>query len=356
VSDPVRVLRLTDVPPVRSQALYHALGHTFRPGESPDTILLVTPGQRYVSIGYHQELEREVDTDACRELELVVVRREPGGGAVLLDSGQVFTNWVFAPRQLPAMLEDRFRLYVEPLVQTYQDLGIDAVFRPVNDIQVAGRKIGGTGAARMFDAEVVVGSLMFDFDHVTMARVLRVSSAKMRDKVAQALSEYMTTMHRELGETPDQEPVVDTYLKHVARTLGRPVVPGELTPAEEAAVTEWEERLAGRPWTERKTRRHLAGIRISEDVRVYETEHKAPGGLLRATTTVESGRFVDVVISGDFTVLPGSAVDSLESALVGCAASDDATTAVAAAWLSEVEAPGVTAGDIAQVLRIPDSA
>lgn len=356
MSDPVRVLRLTDVPPVRSQALYHALGHTFRPGESPDTILLVTPGQRYVSIGYHQELEREVDTDACRELGLVVVRREPGGGAVLLDSGQVFTNWVFAPRQLPAMLEDRFRLYVEPLVQTYQHLGIDAVFRPVNDIQVAGRKIGGTGAARMSDAEVVVGSLMFDFDHVTMARVLRVSSAKMRDKVAQALSEYMTTMRRELGETPAQEPVVDTYLQHVARTLGRPVVPGGLTAAEEAAVAEWEERMVARSWTERKTRRQLAGIRISEDVRVYEIEHKAPGGLLRATTTVESGRFVDVVISGDFTVLPGSAVDSLESALVGCMASDDAVTEVAAAWLSQVEAPGVTAGDIAQVLRIPDSA
>jgi len=121
VSDPVRVLRLTDVPPVRSQALFLALGHNFRPGESPDTILLVTPGQTYVSVGYHQELEREVDTEACRELGLTVVRREPGGGAVLLDSGQVFTNWVFAPRQLPAMLEDRFRLYVEPLVRTYQD-------------------------------------------------------------------------------------------------------------------------------------------------------------------------------------------------------------------------------------------
>src|SRR5512135_1860184 len=107
---------------------------------------------------------------------------------------------------------------------------------------------------------------MFDFDHVTMARVLRVSSAKMRDKVAQALSEYMTTMHRELGETPAQEPVVDTYLQHVARTLGRPVVPGELTAAEEAAVAEWEERMVGRSWTERKTRRQLAGIRISEDV------------------------------------------------------------------------------------------
>jgi hypothetical protein len=166
----------------------------------------------------------------------------------------------------------------------------------------------------------------------------------------------MTTMRRELGETPAQQPVVDTYLGHVAQTLNRPVVPGGLTAAEEAAVREWQERMASRAWTERKTRRHLAGIRISEDVRVYETEHKAPGGLLRATTTVQSGRFVDVVISGDFTVLPASAVDSLESALVGCRADDEATAEVASAWLSGVEAPGVTAGDIARVLRVPDPA
>jgi lipoate-protein ligase A len=275
---------------------------------------------------------------------------------VLLDSGQVFTNWVFTPRQLPAMLEDRFALYVQPLVRTYRSLGIDAVFRPVNDIQVAGRKIGGTGAARMSDAEVVVGSLMFDFDGATMARVLRVSSEKMRDKVAQALNDYMTTMRRELGDAPDQESVVDVYLGQVAEVLNRPVALGELSAAEEAAVGEWEQRMSSSAWTERKTRRQLAGIRISEDVRVYESEHKAPGGLLRATTTVESGRFVAVVLSGDFTVLPASAVDSLEAALVGCAADDAATTEVAAAWLAGVEAPGVSAGDIAQVLRVPEPA
>jgi lipoate-protein ligase A len=353
MTEPVRVLQLNGVTALRSQAVYHALGHSLSVSAPVDTVVLVSPAQRYVSIGYHQELEREVDTDACRELGLPVVRREVGGGAVLLDDGQVFTQWVFAPRHLPAVLDERFRLFSEPLVRTYADLGIPAAFRPVNDIQVEGRKIGGTGAARMSDSEVVVGSLMFDFDHDTMAQVLRVSSVKMRDKVAQALREYVTSMRRELGTVPPRDEVVDAYLAHVAQALGRPVEPGGLTPDEEAAVEAWERRLGDDTWTRRKTSRVQPGVRISGDVNVYETEHKAPGGLVRGTITVHAGRIHDVVVSGDFTVLPGKAVDALEDSLLGSAADEAAVTDVVTTWLADVEAPGVTVDDLVQVLRVP---
>ena len=101
--------------------------------------------------------------DYCRERGLPVYRREVGGGAVYLDDGQLFTQWVFHAGHLPADLEARFELYVRPLVETYQALGIPAYLRPINDVHVGGKKIGGTGAAQMGDAEVVVGSLMFTF-------------------------------------------------------------------------------------------------------------------------------------------------------------------------------------------------
>ena len=52
---------------------------------------------------------------------------------------------------------------------------------------------------------MLVGSLMFDFNSELMARVLKVPSEKMRDKVYQSLQEYMTTMTRELGRLPDRE-------------------------------------------------------------------------------------------------------------------------------------------------------
>ncbi|MBI2237047.1 MAG: hypothetical protein HYU54_00760, partial [Actinobacteria bacterium] len=61
----IRVLDVGAVPPVRSQSIYHALAYeTTEAG--PDTILLVTTDAPYVSIGFHQEAEKELDLEACR--------------------------------------------------------------------------------------------------------------------------------------------------------------------------------------------------------------------------------------------------------------------------------------------------
>jgi len=217
-SVPIRLLDLDTVGPLRSQTIYHAVGYAMTES-SPDTIMLVSPDAPYVSIGRHQDVDREVDRGVCADLGFPVIRREIGGGAVYLDGNQLFTQWIFAAEHLPSTVEARFALYCDTLVQTYRALGIEAAYRPVNDIHVNGRKIGGTGAARMDRAEVVVGSLMFDFDILTMSRVLKVPSEKFRDKIYQTLSEYMTTMTRELGAVPDRQVVIDAYLATCSAAL-----------------------------------------------------------------------------------------------------------------------------------------
>ena len=200
--------------------------------QTPDTIIMVGPTDPYVCIGFFQDLEKEVDVAYCRAHGLPIVRREVGGGAVYLDRDQLFAQWVFHARRLPAGLEKRFELFVRPLVATYRDLGVEAYFRPVNDVHVAGKKIGGTGAAGIGASAIVVGSFMFDFDRATMARVLKVSSEKMRDKVAQALDEYMVTMHDLLPEVPSRDDIVARYVSRCEEALERRIVPGGLTQAE----------------------------------------------------------------------------------------------------------------------------
>ena len=69
-------------------------------------------------------------------------------------------------------LEEQFELHIRPLVATYQDLGVNAYLRPINDVHVDRKKIGGTGAAEIGAAQVVVGSLMLDFDKAAMAQVM----------------------------------------------------------------------------------------------------------------------------------------------------------------------------------------
>jgi lipoate-protein ligase A len=347
----VRLIDAGSVPAVRSQTIYHAAARVMGP-EDPDTIIVVSPAEPYVCIGYHQDPDQEVDLDYCTERGLPVIRREVGGGAVYLDAGQVFLQWVFHERSLPSRLEDQFELYVRPLVQTYRALGIQAELRPVNDVHVAGKKIGGTGAAQIRDARVLVGSLMLDFDKRTMARVLKVPSEKMRDKVVASLEEYMTTMHEQLPELPRREDVVGLYLERCASVLDARIVAGGWTPEEETEALRLDERFLSGAWLRRGGRRRGGAVKIHEDVRVVEGAFKAPGGLIRVIATLHDHRIDDLALSGDFTLIPASGLAEIETALRGAPIEPDELSGRVAGVYGRLDlrSPGLGPSDFAEAV------
>ncbi|MCB2223245.1 MAG: lipoate--protein ligase family protein [Actinobacteria bacterium] len=340
----VRLLDLGRVPAVRSQTVYHAVARALGP-DGPDTVILVSPSDPYVCVGFHQDAEQEVDLARCEALGLPVYRREVGGGAVYLDDDQVFVQWVVHPSRVPGRLEDRYAAYIAPLVEAYRDLGIDAYLRPVNDVHVGGRKIGGTGAAQIGDALVLVGSLMLDFDRRTMAEVLKVPSEKMRDKVLESLTEYMVTV-ADLVDA-DRAAVVDAYLSRCAKALGGALVPGGLTAEEERIAARLDERFADPAWVLQQRPAKAAGVKIHQDVHVVEGALKTPAGLVRVTARLREGAIDDLALTGDFTILPATAVGDLEAAARGVepGALEDRFEEVYRT--GSVEAPGLAPSDLA---------
>ncbi len=348
----IRLLYMENVSPLRSQTVYHAVGYAMKP-HTPNTIILVSPNAPYVSVGYHQDVQKEVDLEYCAQYNLPVYRREVGGGAVYLDNGQLFTQWIFHKEDLPASLEERFAFYIEPIVQTYRELGIPAEYRPINDIHVKGKKIGGTGAAQMGIAEVLVGSLMFTFDKKAMARVLKVSSEKMRDKIFESLEAYMTTMTEQLGYTPDRAMVKELYLRKVSEAFGgAEIYEGEWTEEEEAMAQEIDARFLSEEWLYQKGRLKQPAVKIHQDVYLAEAAFKAPGGLIRVIARLREGRIDDVSISGDFTLFPIFAVGALEQSLRGVVATPETLKSKIeeAYYRLQIQSPGVTPADFATAI------
>jgi lipoate-protein ligase A len=354
----IRLLDFGTVDPLRSLAIFHGVAYAMRP-EYPDTITLTRPLDPFVSIGHHQDAATEVDLEYCDEAGVPVYRREVGGGAVYLDEGQTFWHTIFRQDRVPTTLADVYTRFLAGPVLTLNRIGIPAVHRPVNDIQVEGRKVGGTGAATIGQSMVVAGSLMFDFNYELMSRVLRVPSEKFRDKVYSTMREYLTTINRELGEdAPDRAETERILVESFAETLQTEIVEDEPRTDELEAIERQEERIASEEWLHLEGLPHSGDmVKIAEGVNVVEGVHKAPGGLIRATVAVRDGEIDGIVLSGDFFIEPAEARVALQEALVGVEHNDDAVLQIVKQQLSGVDTPGIDAADVAAaVMATPQQA
>lgn len=348
----LRVLDFGLVPALRSQAVYHGLAETMTPDSDP-ILSLASPRTPYVCVGMHQDIDKEVDREFCEANGLPVYRRHVGGGAVYLDHNQLFTHFIYPAGKAPQRAEHLYPMFIEPVLRTYRDFGIPASYRPINDIHVDGRKIGGTGAASIGNATVMVGSFMLDFDTATMSRCLKVPSEKFRDKLRQTLDDYMTTMVKQLGAPPDRADLLAHFLRHCADALEVEPVLDTPTAAEMAAIERAEAELADPDWTHVQHRKLVAlGVKIAADTHMTESASKAPGGMIRVTLLEREGKVADLLLSGDFTCLPPGGVDLLAADLRGCATEAGALAAAAAASMTSrgIEMPGVSAEDIARAI------
>ncbi|NHZ70326.1 MAG: lipoate--protein ligase family protein [Proteobacteria bacterium] len=343
----IRLLDFGQVGSLRSLAIFHGVGYAMRE-DALDTITITRPLDPFVSIGHHQDARTEVDLAFCDDAGVPVYRREIGGGAVYLDEGQTFWHTIFHQSRVPTTLSDVYTKFLAGPVLALNRMGIPAVHRPVNDIQVGGRKIGGTGAATVGESMIVAGSLMFDFNYELMVRVLKVPSEKFRDKMYSTMREYLTTINRQLGDdAPTREQGVRVLLECFAETLDAELVIDEPRADELVAIEQQEDRISSDEWL------HLDGLppsgtitKISEGVNVREGVHKAPGGLVRATVAVSDDKIDGIVLSGDFFMEPAEELGRLQDSLVGTAYDDDAVLGVVKAHLATVDAPGLDATDI----------
>ncbi len=340
------------VPWLDSQVIYHAVASAMN-GASEPTVTLVHPSKPYICIGYHQELEKEVDVAYCRENGLPITRRQVGGGAVYLDENQLFWHLIVPRSQAPYRIEDIYTRYLAGPVNALRRMGIPAVHRPVNDIQVEGRKIGGTGAATIGDAVVIVGSLIFDFNYELMARVLKVPSEKFRDKVYHSMREYLTTIKRELGSrAPTWEQGKHILIEEIAKSLSQDVYLDQLSEREQAEMGIWRETLASNEWLAQAGGLRHKGLKIAEGVHVREAAHKAPGGLIRATIVAKEQMLDDLTLSGDFFIFPDNSLPGLETALTGSSLTGQELHERSLKYWQDqkIQSPGLAPADVALVV------
>jgi lipoate-protein ligase A len=319
-----RLLDYYALDPYRTQAIYHAVGLAVDKGIAPNTIIFCKPSSPLVCIGYHQELYREVEVNYCRKKSLPLVRRILGGGAVYLDNDQLFYQIIAhnSDPRVPRNVESLFYRFLEAPVKTYNDIGVSAQYKAVNDIEVRGRKISGNGAGEIGDVSILTGNIIFDFNFDEMIRILKVPSEKFRNKLSNSLNERMTTIKKELDIVPDEEHVRAILKENYQKTLKINLVNRELSEAELALVDEVEEKYKRKTWFNMIEDRHKdliqkRNLKVTGRTKIGEAAYKAEGGLIRVLIEISDERIKEVMITGDFWFSPRQYLEELERLLNG---------------------------------------
>lgn len=294
----VRLLNLGSLPRLSTQTIYHAIAKC-RSVDDSSTIVIAKPTTPYVSIGFHQDVKSEIDLDFCKQNRIPVFRRETGGGAVLLDENQIFVQWIFNPRELPARVDQRFKLFIEPLIQTHKFFDINAYFFPPNDVHVKGKKIVGTGAGRIGNAEVVTGNIILDFNYELMTKVFNSPDDKFRDTVSESLRRYMTNITQENEELPEEKDIIDRYIIECEKTLGQKFEPGVLSPTEIDMMASLEEKMTADSWLHDDEGKEstVKQVKIHAGVYVLQGKLDVGKGWIKAKMRTKKNRIDDISLS-----------------------------------------------------------
>jgi lipoate-protein ligase A len=128
-----------------------------------------------VIVGRNQNTAGEINEDFIKKLDIKVVRRMSGGGAVYHDLGNL--NFTFVVPETSLTKFD-FAKFTRPVIRALALLGINAENEGRNDITIKGRKISGNAQCRRGGRLMHHGTILFDTDVNIMEKALAAKQEK----------------------------------------------------------------------------------------------------------------------------------------------------------------------------------
>ena len=199
---PWRLLRGPALDPVVQVALDQALTERLAAGRMAPTLRFWQWDKPAVVIGSFQSVRNEVDLEAAERYGIPVVRRISGGGAMFMEAGTVVMYSIYAPVDLVAGMSfaDSYAYLDDFAVAGLRSLGIDAEYKPLNDITSPAGKIGGAAQKRLAGGAVLHHTaLSYDIDAQRMTEVLRIGREKISDKGIASAVKRVDPLRRQTG-------------------------------------------------------------------------------------------------------------------------------------------------------------
>jgi lipoate-protein ligase A len=313
MSDAKQTWRLLDTgiqPAANNIALNRALLEARQTNQAPNTLRFLG-FEPCALLGFHQSAAQELNLEYCAEHDIEIQRRITGGGAIYFDLTQIGWELYLDKQTLGTAdmtaISSRICTAVAKGIST---LGVDAKFRPRNDIEVDGRKISGTGGAFDGDALMYQGTLLISFDVEKMLRILNIPAEKLSDKAIMSARERVTNLETLLGYVPERAIVMTALQQAVGNEFEVEFVAGELNAVEQILYDEAIKEINHPDW--------IGMIDLPESDRPTLTaSQKFAAGMLQVNIAYDQvkQRIKQVWFSGDVFISPRRTLVDLEAAL-----------------------------------------
>lgn len=202
-------------------------------------------------IGAFQSFVNELRPEGIEKHGVKVVRRISGGGAMFMEGGNCITYSMFVPPALVAGLdyEESYVFLDQWVLAALGSLGVEAFYKPINDISSTGGKIGGAAQKRLGDGTLLHHATMsYDIDADKMVEVLRIGEAKISDKGVASAKKRVDPLRSQTGEA--REAIIDVMAQTFTSRYG--AHEDTYTEAElEQARTLVAEKFGTEKWTHR---------------------------------------------------------------------------------------------------------
>ncbi|MEF8873768.1 MAG: biotin/lipoate A/B protein ligase family protein [Candidatus Thermoplasmatota archaeon] len=241
------------IPPIeadaeRQMAIDEALLRAYDESKGEPTFRFFRFKPSAITLGYTQSIEDTIDQEVCREEGIPFVRRITGGGTVFHDyKGEITYSMV--TEKSHGDIEKSFRENLQPIISTLKELGLDARFKPYNDILVGKRKISGSAQRRGKKGMLQHGTLMYATDLKKLSDILKLDEEKLKKKGADSFLDLVTTIEEETGETLGPDELMSIMKEEYEKKFGGEVEEKGLNDKEKRLSKELEKKYGSERWT-----------------------------------------------------------------------------------------------------------
>ncbi len=266
-----------DCSPEFNMALDEALLDWHSKGEIPPTIRFYGWNPPTLSIGYFQQVEKEINLDAVKKYGLGFVRRPTGGRGVLHDKELTYSVIVSEDHpEMPKTVTEAYRVISEGILQGFMQLGLDAYFaiprteeeraglkNPRSavcfdapswyELVVEGRKVAGSAQTRQKGVILQHGSILLDIDEEKLFDLFKYKDDRVRERMQRNFKNKAVAINN-LRETPVTiEEAKRAFKEGFEKGLNIQLEPHELTKEEIDYVHRiMENRYANDEWNFRR--------------------------------------------------------------------------------------------------------